>query len=63
MPRTTGLLVMIIGRVENVHFNPNFWTRMALTPRYTEGDLKVYLEKNLVGFVISMISVIARATR
>jgi hypothetical protein len=35
-----------IGRVENVHFNPNFWTRMALEPRYP------FLEKNLVGFKI-----------
>lgn len=41
-----------IGRVENVHFNPNFWTRMALTPKYPGGDIKAYLEKNLVGFAI-----------
>ena len=41
-----------IGRVENVHFNPNFWTRMALQPRYPGGDIKAYLEKNLVGFRI-----------
>jgi hypothetical protein len=23
-----------IGRIENVHFNPNFWTRMALKPGF-----------------------------
>ena len=41
-----------IGRVENVHFNPNFWTRMALSPKFPGGDIKAYLEKNLVGFKI-----------
>jgi hypothetical protein len=41
-----------IGRIENVHFNPNFWTRMALTPPFPGGDIKAYLEKNLVGFAI-----------
>jgi hypothetical protein len=41
-----------IGRVENVHFNPNFWTRMALSPKYPRGDIKAYLEKNLIGFKI-----------
>ncbi len=41
-----------IGRIENVHFNPNFWTRMALKPGYPGGDIKAYLEKNLVGFKI-----------
>lgn len=41
-----------IGRIENVHFNPNFWTRMALEPRFPGGDIKAYLEKNLVGFRI-----------
>ena len=41
-----------IGRIENVHFNPNFWTRMALAPKYPGGDIKAYLEKNLVGFKI-----------
>jgi hypothetical protein len=41
-----------IGRIENVHFNPNFWTRMALTPKWSGGDIKAYLEKNLVGFKI-----------
>ena len=41
-----------IGRVENVHFNPNFWTRMALSPKYPGGDIKAYLEKNLIGFKI-----------
>ena len=39
-----------IGRVENVHFNPNFWTRMGLEPKYPGGDIKAYLEKNLIGF-------------
>jgi len=41
-----------IGRIENVHFNPNFWTRMALKPRFAGGDIKAYLEQNLVGFKI-----------
>jgi hypothetical protein len=41
-----------IGRVENVHFNPNFWTRMALKPPYPGGDIKAWLEKELVGFKI-----------
>ena len=41
-----------IGRVENVHFNPNFWTRMRLAPSYPGGDIKAYLEKNLIGFKI-----------
>jgi Pectate lyase superfamily protein len=41
-----------IGRIENVHFNPNFWTRMALSPKYPGGDIKAFLEKNLVGFKI-----------
>ena len=41
-----------IGRVENVHFNPNFWTRMGLEPKYPGGDIKAYLEKNLIGFKI-----------
>jgi hypothetical protein len=41
-----------IGRIENVHFNPNFWTRMALQPALPGGDIKAYLEKNLVGFKI-----------
>jgi hypothetical protein len=41
-----------IGRIENVHFNPNFWTRMALKPGFRGGDIKAYLEKNLVGFKI-----------
>jgi len=41
-----------IGRIENVHFNPNFWTRMALKPGFPGGDIQGYLEKNLVGFKI-----------
>jgi hypothetical protein len=41
-----------IGRIENVHFNPNFWTRMALSPKFPGGDIKAYLGKNLVGFQI-----------
>jgi hypothetical protein len=54
-PLKTGVYVdqcSDIGRIENVHFNPNFWTRMALEPRYPGGDIKAYLEKNLVGFKI-----------
>jgi hypothetical protein len=41
-----------IGRIENVHFNPNFWTRMALEPGFPGGDIKAYLEQNLIGFMI-----------
>jgi hypothetical protein len=43
-----------VGRVENVHFNPNFWTRMALKPKYPgqQGKLYAYLQKNLIGFKI-----------
>lgn len=41
-----------IGRIENVHFNPNFWTRMALPPGYPGGDISAYLRQNLVGFMI-----------
>ena len=41
-----------IGRIENVHFNPNFWTRMALKPGFPGGNVRAYLEKNLVGFKI-----------
>jgi len=41
-----------IGRIENIHFNPNFWTRMALKPSFPGGDIKAYLERNLVGFKI-----------
>jgi hypothetical protein len=41
-----------VGRIENVHFNPNFWNRMALKPGFQGRDIKAYLEKNLVGFKI-----------
>jgi hypothetical protein len=40
-----------IGRVENVHFNPNYWTRAA-HPNAAKGDMFGYLSKNLVGFLI-----------
>jgi len=54
-PLKTGVFIdqcTDIGRIENVHFNPNFWTRMALAPGFGGGDIKAYLEKNLVGFKI-----------
>lgn len=54
-PLKTGIFIdhcTDIGRIENVHFNPNFWTRMALQPKYPGGDIKAYLEKNLIGFKI-----------
>lgn len=54
-PLHTGVFIdqcTDIGRIENVHFNPNFWTRMALKPAFSGGDIKAYLEKNLVGFKI-----------
>ncbi|MCL4180994.1 MAG: hypothetical protein KJ072_25020 [Verrucomicrobia bacterium] len=54
-PLNTGVYIdqcTDIGRIENVHFNPNFWTRMALKPGFPGGDIKAYLEQNLVGFKI-----------
>jgi hypothetical protein len=54
-PLKTGIFIdrcTDIGRIENVHFNPNFCTRMALAPGFGGGDIKAYLEKNLVGFKI-----------
>ena len=54
-PLKTGVYIdqcTDIGRIENVHFNPNFWTRMAIEPGFPGGDIKGYLEKNLVGFKI-----------
>jgi len=54
-PLKTGVYIdqcTDIGRIENVHFNPNFWTRMAIEPGFPGGDIKAYLEKNLVGFKI-----------
>jgi len=54
-PLKTGIYIdqcSDIGRIENVHFNPNFWTRMALEPRFPGGDIEAYLKKNLVGFKI-----------
>lgn len=41
-----------IGRIENVHFNPNFWTLMALPPGFPGGDMKLCMEKDLIGFKI-----------
>jgi len=43
-----------IGRLENVHFNPNFWTRSAIQPAIpaTTAALKAYQEQHLVGFKI-----------
>ncbi len=54
-PLKTGVYIdqcTDIGRIENVHFNPNFWTRMALEPGFPGGDIKAWLEQNLVGFRI-----------
>jgi hypothetical protein len=54
-PLKTGIYIdqcTDIGRIENVHFNPNFWTRMALEPKLSGGDLASYLKENLVGFKI-----------
>jgi hypothetical protein len=54
-PLKTGVYIdqcTDIGRIENVHFNPNFWTRMAIEPGFPGGDIKAYLERNLVGFKI-----------
>jgi hypothetical protein len=54
-PLKTGVFIdqcTDIGRIENVHFNPNFWTRMKLEPGFPQADIKAYLEKNLVGFKI-----------
>ncbi|MBM3476592.1 MAG: hypothetical protein FJX75_25235 [Armatimonadetes bacterium] len=54
-PLKTGIYIdqcTDIGRIENVHFNPNFWTRMAIAPGFPGGDIKAYLERNLVGFKV-----------
>jgi hypothetical protein len=54
-PLKTGVYVdqcTDVGRIENVHFNPNFWTRMRLKPGFPQADIKAYLERNLVGFKI-----------
>ena len=56
-PLKTGIYIdqcTDIGRIENVHFNPNFWTRMKLKPAFS-GDhsrLIKFLNENLVGFKI-----------
>jgi len=45
-----------IGRVENVHFNPNAWTRSGhpSAPSGPKGDALVkYMNENLVGFLIA----------
>jgi hypothetical protein len=52
-PLKTGIYVdqcTDIGRIENVHFNPNLWTRMKLGPPFPGGDIKPYLLENLTGF-------------
>ena len=39
-PLKTGVYIdqcTDIGRIENVHFNPNFWTRMKLKPGFPQG--------------------------
>lgn len=55
-----------VGRLENVHFNPNFWKRMELEPKLPSGGytsesdidryhnelLGPYLMDNLIGFKI-----------
>jgi hypothetical protein len=54
-PLKTGIYIdqcTDIGRIENVHFNPNFWVRMALKPGFPKADISAYLAKNLVGFKI-----------
>ena len=54
-PLKTGIYVdqcTDIGRIENVHFNPNFWVRMALARASPRLISSAYLAKNLVGFKI-----------
>jgi hypothetical protein len=60
-PLKTGVYIdqcTDIGRLENVHFNPNFWTQMTLEPPFPSGDrasfdrLFKYQAENLVGFKI-----------
>jgi hypothetical protein len=43
-----------IGRLENIHFNPNFWARMdtVLGERPDPRALRRHLEQNLVGFQV-----------
>jgi len=68
-PLKTGIYIdrcTDIGRLENVHFNPNFWKRSGLEPRlpeppansnvdndeYWNSILIPYLKQNLIGFKI-----------
>ncbi len=57
-PLSTGVYLdrcTDIGRVENVHFNPNSWTRSGVptSPKGAEGQKLVeFLQKNLVAFEI-----------
>jgi hypothetical protein len=57
-PLKLGILVdqcTDIGRIENVHFNPNAWTRINFDGYRFEGDHREFydwLKENLVGFVI-----------
>jgi hypothetical protein len=40
-----------VGRIENVHFNPNFWNRMAFEPKGPDTNaIRAYLETHLTGF-------------
>lgn len=42
-----------IGRIENVHFNPNFWNRMAFEPKGPDTNaIRAYLEHNFTGFKV-----------
>lgn len=57
-PLKTGVFIdqcYDIGRLENVHFNPNFWTLMTLAPGFPKNqaqELFRWLSQNLVGFKI-----------
>jgi len=57
-PLKTGIFVdkcTDIGRIENVHFNPQYWFRCPTTTFTKQEDLdtiRPYLEKNLTGFLI-----------
>ncbi len=65
-PLKTGVYVdqcTDVGRIENVHFNPNFWTRMGLEPAFsTFSELKLRLLNISVTDWLVEILVRARAT-
>lgn len=55
-PLKVGILVdqcTDIGRIEDVHFNPNAWTRSGHANAPALEPLQKYMEENLVGFIFA----------